>query len=38
MRDNNSFLSAFQDEMEKVETFVFWKYLDLKQIQGKLEM
>lgn len=28
--DNKSFIEAFTEEVEKVETFVVWKYGDLK--------
>lgn len=28
--DNEQFIETFRDEVEKVETFVIWKYRDLK--------
>lgn len=28
--DNTQFIEFFKDEVEKVETFVIWKYTDLK--------
>lgn len=28
--DNNDFITAFKEEVEKVETFVIWKYQDLR--------
>jgi SPX domain protein involved in polyphosphate accumulation len=35
--DNGQFIETFKDEVEKVETFVVWKYGDLKSKMTRLQ-